>query len=56
MESLIGFLGLAVLVVVYLRRWLLRRDIPQQQATTFKGELYSVGQATIARPPKSASW
>jgi len=49
MESLIGFLGLAVLVVVYLRRWLLRREIPQQQATTFKGELYSVGQATIAR-------
>lgn len=49
MESLIGFLGLAVLIVVYLRRWLLRREIPQQQATTFKGELYTVGKATIAR-------
>ncbi|MBL4835863.1 MAG: alpha/beta hydrolase [Pseudomonas sp.] len=49
MESLIGFLGLAVLIIVYMRRWLLRREIPQQQATTFKGELYTVGQATIAR-------
>lgn len=49
MESLIGFLGLAVLIVVYLRRWLLRREIPQQQAASFKGELYTVGEASVAR-------
>ncbi|WP_373186989.1 alpha/beta hydrolase [Halopseudomonas sp.] len=49
MESLIGFAGLAVLIVVYLRRWLLRKEIPAQQATSFKGELFTVGQATIAR-------
>lgn len=49
MESLIGFLGLAVLIIVYLRRWLLRREIPQQQGASFKGELFTVGQATVAR-------
>ncbi|WP_339843863.1 alpha/beta hydrolase [uncultured Halopseudomonas sp.] len=49
MESLIGLVGLAVLVVVYLRRWLLRREIPQQQAVSFKGEVFTVGQANVAR-------
>tara|TARA_R110001592_G_scaffold4275_14_gene24042 strand:+ start:37412 stop:38347 length:936 start_codon:yes stop_codon:yes gene_type:complete len=57
MESLIGFLGLAVLIIVYLRRWLLRREIPQQHGASFEGELFTVGQATVARatsrqPPK----
>lgn len=49
METLLGLIGLAVLIVVYLRQWLLKRDIPQQQTTSFTGELYQVGQACIAR-------
>ncbi len=49
MESLIGLIGLAVLVVVYIRRWLLRKDTPQQQMAPFQGELYRVGDACIAR-------
>lgn len=55
MESLIGLVGLAVLVVVYLRRWLLRREIPQQQATSFKGEVFTVGQASVTRRKSSRS-
>ncbi|PKM29801.1 MAG: alpha/beta hydrolase [Gammaproteobacteria bacterium HGW-Gammaproteobacteria-11] len=49
MESLIGLIGLVVLVVFSLRRFLLRKESPQQQAQPFSGELYQVGQTCIAR-------
>lgn len=49
MELILGFLGLAVLVVFYLRKWLLRKDIPQQQAIEYSGDVFSVGAATLAR-------
>ncbi|SDU33756.1 alpha/beta hydrolase [Halopseudomonas salegens] len=49
MELILGFIGLAVLVVFYLRRWLLRKEIPQQQAIEYSGELFAVGAATLAR-------
>lgn len=49
MEMLIGLVGLAALIVVYIRRFLLRRETPPLQATRFDGELYKVGRAAIAR-------
>ncbi|MFO7704983.1 MAG: hypothetical protein R6V43_07610, partial [Halopseudomonas sp.] len=49
MESLIGITGLALLVIIYLRKYLLRKESPQQQAQPFSGELYQVGQACIAK-------
>lgn len=49
MDILLGLIGLAILIVVYLRRWLLDKEIPQQQAMDFDGELYQVGDAVIAR-------
>lgn len=49
MQILIGLIGLFVLIAFSLRRWLLRREAPQMQAVDFDGELYQVGQATIAR-------
>lgn len=49
MESLIGFIGLALLIVFYLRKYLLRKESPQKQVLPFNGELYQVGQACIAR-------
>lgn len=49
MESLIGFTGLALLVLFYLRKYLLRKESPQKQALPFSGELYQVGQACIAK-------
>lgn len=49
MESVIGLTGLALLVIVYLRKYLLRKESPQQQAVPFSGELYQVGQACIAK-------
>ncbi|MFN3579159.1 MAG: alpha/beta hydrolase [Pseudomonas sp.] len=53
MESLIGIVGLALLVVVYLRKYLLRKESPKQQAMPLDGELYAVGQACIARRASS---
>ena len=49
METLLGLIGLAIVIVVYLRQWLLKKDIPQQQTVSFRGELYQVGQACIGR-------
>ncbi|HDZ58363.1 MAG TPA: alpha/beta hydrolase [Pseudomonas xinjiangensis] len=49
MEMLIGLVGLAILVVIYLRRYLLRKEIPAPQATTFNGNLFKVGEAVLAR-------
>ena len=49
METLLGLLGLAIVVVVYLRQWLLKKDIPQQQTARFQGELFKVGDACLAR-------
>lgn len=49
METLLGLIALAIVVVVYLRRWLLKKDIPQQQTASFHGELFQIGQACIAR-------
>ncbi|QIB50485.1 alpha/beta fold hydrolase [Pseudomonas sp. OIL-1] len=49
MEMLIGLIGLAVLIVVYVRRFLLRRETPPLQAATFDGEIFKVGKAAIAR-------
>lgn len=49
MELILGLLGLALLVIVYLRKWLLRREIPQQQAMDFNGEHFAVGSATLSR-------
>lgn len=49
MEMLIGLIGLLVLVVIYVRRCLLRKEIPPLQAAPFKGEIYRVGKAAIAR-------
>ncbi|MEL0166617.1 MAG: alpha/beta hydrolase [Pseudomonadaceae bacterium] len=49
MQLLIGLIGLAILITVSLRRWLLRREAPQMQAIDFAGDLYQVGQATVAR-------
>lgn len=49
MESVIGLTGLALLVIVYLRKYLLRKESPQQQAVPFSGELYQIGQACIAK-------
>lgn len=49
MESLIGIIGLALLVIFYLRKYLLRKESAQQQAMTFDGELFPVGQACLAK-------
>ncbi|WP_231701940.1 hypothetical protein [Halopseudomonas sabulinigri] len=49
MQFLIGLIGLLLLIVTSLRRWLLRRESPQKQAIDFSGELYQVGSAVIAR-------
>ncbi|MFZ2289085.1 MAG: alpha/beta hydrolase [Halopseudomonas yangmingensis] len=49
MDIVLGMAGLLVVVLFSLRRWLLRREIPQQQAMDFNGELYRVGNAAIAR-------
>lgn len=49
METLLGLIALAIVVVVYLRRWLLKKDIPQQQTTAFQGELFQIGEASLAR-------
>ena len=49
MDIVLGLIGLLVLTVVSLRRWLLRREIPLRQAIDFDGELYRVGKGVIAR-------
>nr|AGT96415.1 esterase [uncultured bacterium] len=49
MQFLLGLIGLLLLIVTSLRRWLLRRESPQKQAVDFHGELYQVGSAVIAR-------
>lgn len=49
MESLIGLTGLALLVIFYLRKYLLRKESPKQQALPFSGELYQVGMACVAK-------
>ncbi|MEH6565981.1 MAG: alpha/beta hydrolase [Halopseudomonas sp.] len=49
MQLLIGLIGLLLLIVTSLRRWLLRRESPQKQVMPFAGELYQVGSAVIAR-------
>ncbi len=55
MESMIGIVGLALLVVFYLRKYLLRKESPQKQAMPFKGELFQVGQACIAKRAHSGA-
>lgn len=49
MEMLLGLIGLVILVVVYLRRFLLRKDVEPAQRVPFRGELYPVGGATLSR-------
>lgn len=49
MEMLIGLIGLALLIVVYVRRFLLRRETPPLPAVAFKGDIYRVGKAAIAK-------
>lgn len=55
MESLIGITGLALLVIIYLRKYLLRKESPQQQAVAFQGELFQVGQGCIAKRAHSGA-
>ena len=55
MESLIGITGLALLVIFYLRKYLLRKESPQQQALPFDGELFQVGLACIAKRAHSGA-
>jgi len=47
MEMLLGLIGLVFLVVFYLRRFLLRRDIEPATRVVFEGDLYRVGNATL---------
>ncbi|MAB25880.1 alpha/beta fold hydrolase [Pseudomonas neustonica] len=49
MQFLIGLIGLVLLIVTSLRRWLLRRESPQKQAVDLPVELFQVGSAVIAR-------
>lgn len=49
MEMLLGLIGLVILVAVYLRRFLLRKDVEPAQRVPFRGELYPVGSATLGR-------
>ena len=49
MEMLIGLIGLAVLIILYVRRFLLRRETPPKPAIAFRGEVYRVGKAAIAK-------
>ncbi|QJD59905.1 alpha/beta hydrolase [Pseudomonas sp. gcc21] len=49
MEMLIGLIGLAVLIVIYVRRFLLRKETQPLQAETYNGEIFRVGKAVIAR-------
>ncbi|WP_150305587.1 alpha/beta hydrolase [Pseudomonas saliphila] len=49
MEMLIGLIGLALLIVVYVRRFLLRRETPPLAPIPFEGEVYRVGKAAITR-------
>lgn len=49
MEMLLGLIGLGLLVVFYVRRFLLRREIEPAQRIAFPGQLYRVGEATLSR-------
>ncbi len=54
MQFVIGLIGLLLLIVTSLRRWLLRRESPQKQAIDYTGELYQIGSAVVARSRKDA--
>ncbi len=49
MEMLLGLIGLAVLVVFYVRRFLLRREVEPATQGPFDGEHFPVGTAVLSR-------